>query len=198
MKKLNEIQQRLKCNKSNVNQFGKYRYRKAEDILEAVKAIANDCTITLSDDIELVQCEEDKVVKVGKEERVIHVGGRYFLKATATISDGNQSASAVGWAELDSHAGMSKEQCVGAASSYARKYALCGLFSIDDSSSDPDAIDNRPRPTQGDPIAAINGCTTIEQLAQLWNANPAWQTDAGIGVAFTSRKNQILQKGGAQ
>lgn len=197
MKQLNEIQKRLKAPKGNVNQFGKYRYRKAEDILAAVKAIAEGCTITLTDDIELVQCEEDRVVRVGREDRVIHVGGRYFLKATATICDGTESASATGWAEIDSHAGMSREQCIGAASSYARKYALCGLFGIDDSSTDPDAIDNRPRPTQGDPAAAINGCTTTDQLRQLWEANPAWQQDGTIAVLFTSRKNQINRKGGA-
>jgi hypothetical protein len=208
MKQLNEIQQRLKSPKGNVNQFGKYRYRKAEDILAAVKPLLGGCTVTLSDEVVLVPCEEDRVVKVktqqpnpatGKmmevmEDRVIHTGGRFFLKATASISDGTETVTATGWAEIDSHAGMSKEQCLGASSSYSRKYALCGLFGIDDSANDPDVIDNRPRPTQANPTAAIAGCATIEQLAQLWEANPDWQYNQQIKAAFTAKKQAILQQ----
>lgn len=208
MKQLNEIQQKLKTPKGNFNQFGKYKYRKAEDILAAVKPLLGGCTVTLSDEVVYIPCEEDRVVKVKTqqpnpttgimmevtEDRVIHTGGRFFLKATATISDGTETATATGWSEIDRHTGMSTEQCCGASSSYSRKYALCGLFGIDDSSTDPDAIDNRPRPTQGDPAAAINGCTTTEQLRQLWEANPAWQQDGTIAVLFTSRKNQIINK----
>lgn len=194
MKQLNEIQQRLKSPKGNVNQFGKYRYRKAEDILAAVKPLLGGCTVTLSDEVVYIPCEEDRVVRIGREERVVHTGGRFFLKATATISDGAETATATGWSEIDRHAGMSTEQCCGASSSYSRKYALCGLFGIDDSANDPDAIDNRPRPTQANPTAAIAGCSTIQQLAQLWNANPDWQYDQQIKAAFTAKKQAILQQ----
>lgn len=191
MKQLQAIQQGLKAPKNQKNNFGNYKYRKAEDILAAVKPLLGDCTVTLSDDIVLIPCEEDRVVKVGKEDRVIHTCGRFYLKATATITDGTETVAAIGWAETDTHAGMSREQCIGAASSYARKYALCGLFGIDDSSNDPDAIDNRPRQQQHTPQQAIAAAATIAELVKLYNGNPAWQTDAAIMQAFTARKNQL-------
>ena len=204
MKQLIEIQQGLKAPKDQTNRVGNYKYRKAEDILAAVKPLLSGCTVTLTDDIVLVPCEEDRVVKVGREDRVIHTGGRYFLKATAAISDGTQTVTASGWAELDSHAGMSREQCAGAASSYARKYALCGLFGIDDSASDPDAIDNRPRQQQQQqpqqqpqpqqfpsPLAEVQACNTLADLAGLWNTHPEWQQNRQIAAAFTARRQQI-------
>lgn len=212
MKQLQQIQQGLKAPKNNRNDYGKYNYRKAEDILAAVKPMLGGCTITLSDEIVMIQCEEDRVVKVktqqpnpatGRmmevaEDRVIHVGGRYFLKATAAITDGGETATATGWAELDTHAGMSREQCAGAASSYARKYALCGLFGIDDSSSDPDAIDNRPRTAQPQPnpqqnpqqspADMVTACNSVGDLVRLWNSHPQWHADKTIAAAFTLRK----------
>lgn len=198
MKQLQVIQAGLKAPKNNRNTFGNYKYRKAEDILAAVKPLLGGCTVTLTDDIVLVPCEEDRVVKVGREDRVIHTGGRYFLKATAAISDGTQTVTASGWAELDSHAGMSREQCAGAASSYARKYALCGLFGIDDSSDDPDEIDNRPRTQQQpqqqqfpSPLAEVQACNTLADLAGLWNTHPEWKTNRQIAAAFTARRQQI-------
>lgn len=202
MKQLQQIQQGLKAPKNNRNNFGNYKYRKAEDILAAVKPLLGDCTVTLSDEIVLIPCEEDRVVKLKTDKgrnvppeieyRTIHVAGRYFLKATATISDGAESATATGWAELDSHEGMSREQCLGAASSYARKYALCGLFGIDDSSSDPDAIDNRPRTPQQQqqsPADMVKECNSVGDLVRLWNSHPQWQADKTIASAFTLRKN---------
>lgn len=198
MKQLQQIQQWLKVPKNNRNDFGKYNYRKTEDILAAVKPILGGCTITLSDEIVMIPCEEDRVVKIEtadrrKEDRIIHVGGRYFLKATAAITDGSDTVTATGWAELDSHAGMSREQCAGAASSYARKYALCGLFGIDDSSIDPDAIDNRQLHQQTTPQQEISAATTIQQLVKLWNTHQAWQTDEVIMQAFTERKQQLTK-----
>ena len=208
MKQLQVIQQGLKAPKNQKNNFGNYKYRKAEDILAAVKPLLGDCTVTLSDEIVLIPCEEDRVVKLKTDKgrnvppeieyRTIHVAGRYFLKATATISDGAESATATGWAELDSHEGMSREQCLGAASSYARKYALCGLFGIDDSSNDPDAIDNRPRTQQPAPLPptpqqVIAAATTIQQLVMLWNTHPEWQTDEAIMQALTTRKQQLYK-----
>lgn len=197
MRQLQVIQVGLKAPKNNRNAFGNYKYRTAEDILSSVKPLLGGCTITLTDSIQLILCEEDRVVKVGREDRVIHTGGRWFLCATATISDGNESVSTTGWAEIDSHAGMSREQCLGAASSYARKYALCGLFGIDDSSDDVDAIDNRPRTQQpqqqqfASPLAEVQACNTLAELAGLWNAHPEWHTNRQITAAFTARRQQI-------
>ena len=207
MKQLKLIQAGLKVPKNNRNTFGNYKYRKAEDILAEVKPLLGDYTITLTDEVVLIPCKEDRVVKLKTDQgrgvpplieyRTLHVEGRYFLKATATIGDGNESASATGWAEIDSHEGMSREQCLGAASSYARKYALCGLFGIDDSSDDPDVIDNRPRQQQqqpqqfAGPMAEVQACNTLADLAGLWNTHPEWQQNRQIAAAFTARRQQI-------
>ena len=131
MENLVKIQNELKVPKTNVNAFGKYKYRSAEDILEAVKPILlkYNATLTLSDEI-------------------LAIGNKVFLKATARICF-NEKASAqnpdyysfctYGYAELAEHKGMSAEQATGTASSYSRKYALNGLFLIDETESDADS-----------------------------------------------------------
>jgi|GWRWMinimDraft_5_1066013.scaffolds.fasta_scaffold26743_3 hypothetical protein len=113
-----KIQNELKVPKTNVNAFGKYKYRSAEDILEAVKPILlrYNATLTLSDEI-------------------VAIGTKVFLKATAKIND----TICYGYAETSEHKGMSAEQATGTASSYARKYALNGLFLIDETESDADS-----------------------------------------------------------
>lgn len=133
MKNLLKIQAELKCPKGSFNAFGKYKYRSAEQILESLKPVLlkYEATLTLSDDI-------------------IQVGNKLFLKATASIwlkeSDGVETTNyTLGFAELGEHKGMSSEQCTGTASSYARKYALNGLFLIDETESDPDSKDNTPQ-----------------------------------------------------
>ncbi len=132
MKNLLKIQAELKCPKGSFNAFGKYKYRSAEQILESLKPVLlkYEATLTLSDDI-------------------IQVGNKLFLKATASLwlkeSDGVETTNyTLGFAELGEHKGMSSEQCTGTASSYARKYALNGLFLIDETESDPDSKDNTP------------------------------------------------------
>jgi len=124
MKKLTTIQNELKVPKANINKFGNYKYRSAEDILEAVKPILlkHQCTLTLSDDI-------------------VSIGSKIFLKACATFQD-LENAEAItifGFAETSEHKGMSAEQTTGTASSYARKYALNGLFLIDETEQDADS-----------------------------------------------------------
>jgi hypothetical protein len=126
MKKLLEIQAELKCPKGSLNKFGNYKYRSAEQILESVKPLLakHGAILILSDSIE-------------------QVGNKLFLKATATLKCEGGIAEVLGWAELSEHEGMSSEQCTGTASSYARKYALNGLFLIDETESDPDSKDNK-------------------------------------------------------
>lgn len=122
-KKLAEIQQTLKAPKGQVNKFGNYRYRSCEDILEAVKPLLGDCALTLSDEM-------------------VEVGGRVYVKATATLTDGKDSATNTAFArEAEMKKGMDDSQITGATSSYARKYALNGLFAIDDT-NDADTQDN--------------------------------------------------------
>lgn len=127
MKNLLKIQAELKCPKGSFNTFGKYKYRSAEQILESLKPLLqkHEATLVLTDDI-------------------IQVGNKLFLKATATLSDSDSVIHSNGFAELGEHKGMSSEQCTGTASSYARKYALNGLFLIDETESDPDSKDNIP------------------------------------------------------
>ncbi|EFM9767251.1 ERF family protein [Escherichia coli] len=117
--KLWTIQQTLNAPKNQRNNFGGYNYRSAEDILEAVKPLLQNITLTVSDEIVLI-------------------GNRYYVKATATLSDGEDVIAATAYArEEESKKGMDASQLTGATSSYARKYALNGLFCIDDA-KDPD------------------------------------------------------------
>jgi hypothetical protein len=111
---LAKIQRELKAPKGQMNNFGNYKYRSCEDILEALKPHLNGYTLIITDDI-------------------ILIGDRYYIKATATISDGKESVSATGIArESQTKKGMDDSQITGSTSSYARKYALNGLFCIDD------------------------------------------------------------------
>lgn len=119
--KLMRIQAKLKAPKGQRNTFGNYNYRSCEDILEAVKPLLAEegCTLTLSDEIELI-------------------GDRYYIKATATLKSDKEEIQVSAYArEEQAKKGMDSAQVTGATSSYARKYALNGLFCIDDN-KDPD------------------------------------------------------------
>ena len=116
MNKLQKIQAELKAPKNQRNNFGKYNYRSCEDILEAVKPLLNkyDCTLTVSDEIK-------------------EVGSIVYVEAIAIISDGETQVHTKAQAGIDpNRKGMDIAQSFGSSSSYARKYALNGLFLIDD------------------------------------------------------------------
>lgn len=114
MPSLAEIQQNLKAPKGQFNKFGGYKYRSCEDILEAVKPLLGDAIITISDEI-------------------LMVGERHYVKAIATFKNKDAEISVTAYArEPDQKKGMDASQITGAASSYARKYALNGLLLIDD------------------------------------------------------------------
>lgn len=119
--KLCDIQAELNAPKSKTNTFGKYKYRSCEDILEAVKPHLkrNGVVLTITDDL-------------------VEMAGRIYVKATAKISDGITTIETQAFArEPEDKKGSDQAQVTGASSSYARKYALCGLFCIDDN-KDPD------------------------------------------------------------
>lgn len=124
--KLIKIQQALKVPKNNTNDFGKYKYRSAEDILEAAKPLvhAEGLTLLLSDE-------------------VVNIGHANYVKAAAHLSDneGNLIEVTAYAREAETKKGMDEAQITGSASSYARKYALNGLFAIDDT-KDADSMDN--------------------------------------------------------
>jgi len=112
--KLAKIQQELHAPKNQKNTFGNYSYRSCEDILQAVKPLLGDCIILCYDEIQ-------------------EVSGRVYVKATAEFSDGKDTIKNTAFArEPLSKKGMDESQITGAASSYARKYALNGLLLIDD------------------------------------------------------------------
>ena len=132
MKELISIQSELKAPKSQYNKFGGYKYRKAEDILEAVKPLLakQKCTLIITDDVVLI-------------------GNRIYVKATATIkNEKGECETTNGWArEEETKKGMDGSQITGASSSYARKYALNGLFAIDDN-ADSDTTNDGQQQTQ--------------------------------------------------
>ena len=181
MKELINIIAELKAPKGQYNSFGKYKYRSCEDILEAVKplCVKNNVLLTITDDIVLI-------------------GDRFYVKATATVTNlegASVSASALA-REEDTKKGMDGSQVTGASSSYARKYALNGLFCIDDT-KDADATNThgkeqpvqQPTPTpQPTPtatyqmaISALNACTTAAETIQVcktWENRLGDQVDA--------------------
>lgn len=195
--KLLAIQCKLKAPKGRRNEFGGFRYRSASDILEAVKPLNAEAGVllTLSDEI-------------------MQVGERYYLKATATLTDGVSSVQATALArEALTKKGMDESQISGMASSYARKYALCGLYAIDDT-EDADTMDNRSegnaakpkaraaaiakpaatksqQPTEREErvalaVADIYAASSREQLRTLYNRDYADVIDdARVGKAFT-------------
>ena len=123
---LNYIQVNLKAPKNMHNSFGNYKYRNLEGIFEGLKPLLEEtgCIVTITDSMELI-------------------GDRYYVKATTTISKGDESISCDGWArEVEDKKGMDLSQISGSCSSYAAKYSASHLFLIDDN-QDADSRDNR-------------------------------------------------------
>jgi len=149
VQKLARIQRELKAPKGQTNDFAHFNYRSCEDILEAVKPFLEDLILIVSDDI-------------------VQVGDRYYVKATASLIDTNEKVlSNTAYArESETKSGMDSAQITGAASSYARKYALNGLFAIDDT-KDADSQDNstkaKPAPTPVQKVVTKNVATQMHE-----------------------------------
>lgn len=161
---LTRIQQTLNAPKNQRNKFGNYNYRSAEDIVEAYKKVQGETSLVVSDEINVV-------------------GDRYYIKATATLYYGGESIFSTAFARepLDKK-GMDDSQITGAASSYARKYAMNGLFCIDDN-KDPDTMspdDNtatKRTPNKEAELLAtftkmFEECKNLDQLREVWNNTP--------------------------
>lgn len=154
MDALQKIQAELKAPKGQYNSFGKYAYRSAEDILEAVKPLLkkNKAELILSDEI-------------------VEVGGRIYVKATAMLNADGEKAVVNAYArEPEQKKGMDESQITGTASSYARKYALNGLFLIDDTKdADTDEYKHtqnnalQPAPKQSEQKQPIDGNKKINR-----------------------------------
>lgn len=214
MKELINIISELKAPKDQFNAAGKYRYRTQEGILEAVKPLLKkyECLLFLSDEIKELQ-----VPYVYHEERnsgngrytIDYNGSRVYIESTATIvNSAGESISVKGIAREDvAKYGMAPSQLTGAASSYARKYALNGLFCIDDTKDDDETNTHgkehpvqQPTPTpQPSPTAtyqmainALNACTTAAETIQVCKT---WETRVGDQVdAFKNECRAMYNK----
>lgn len=159
MSKLQEIQHKLKAPKGQYNNFGKYRYRSCEDILEAVKPILYEvgCTLTLTDTIVLI-------------------GDRYYIEATAWLKGEDTDEVVTAYArEAETKTGMDASQITGTASSYARKYALNGLFCIDDT-KDADTDEYAEQTRKEKKTAPEQKKTEQKQTKEVFDPNhPLWQ-----------------------
>ena len=188
MEKLAKIQKELKAPKGQLNKFGGYNYRSCEDILEAVKPLLDGAILTLQDEI-------------------INIGNRFYVKATATFTDGTYTHSVTAMArEPETKKGMDESQITGMASSYARKYALNGLFCIDDT-KDADTMDNTPTPkrkqtnedvlnNQLKPLSEqakrnIAGATTLADLTSVYNAYATTEPIIELKEACGKRKAEL-------
>lgn len=175
MKELVDIQSKLKAPKGQYNSFGKYKYRSCEDILEAVKPLLkeNNCTLTIADDIMLV-------------------GDRFYVKAIVTLknSSGETVTTTAFAREEESKKGMDGSQVTGASSSYARKYALNGMFCIDDT-KDSDTTNtghSDENPLKEVAMADIKAAKTLSALMDVWNSYPALQSDKDFVSSMTAKK----------
>ena len=183
---LYDIQTSVHVGKDKRNDFGKYNYRTAEGILSALKAALPDgATIIVSDTLQ-------------------EVAGKIFVTSTATIKLATgESYFAQGHAmHALTKKGMDESQITGSTSSYARKYALCGLLAIDDGSADPDAADNRVDPAmhQAATAAAIRMIeteTSLEGLVEYWidlaKNEKAVSADKRVIAAKDKRKAELTQ-----
>ena len=165
MKELIAIQSELKAPKSQFNKFGGYKYRKAEDILEAVKPLLakQKCTLIITDDVVLI-------------------GNRIYVKATAIIkNEKGECETSTGWArEEETKKGMDGSQITGASSSYARKYALNGLFAIDDNQDSDAANEVQHQEAQ-------QQTQTQQPAAQQPATSPFHPNNLNEGLAYLSR-----------
>lgn len=179
------VQSQLKVPKNQYNDYGGFKYRSCEDILEAVKPLLQKegLYVTIADDI-------------------VVIGERFYVKATATLSDGKNSISNHAFAREDAaKKGMDGSQVTGTASSYARKYALNGLLAIDDT-KDADTLNNGQDAANGKDFdkgkaKAIAEARKAPDLAALNAIYKKYETRYGKDTDFlnecTTRKKQLKQ-----
>lgn len=187
--KLLNIQQELKAPKGQYNSFGKYKYRSCEDILEAVKPILAKYKTVLS-----------------ISDEVLMVGDRFYIKATATLSDAESdetiSNTALAREEVEKK-GQDASQITGTASSYARKYCLNGLFLIDDT-KDADTDEYHKQTNKPQPLKEASEQECKDELNDLWERAGGkdgfedWykkNTEKGFSTAvYASMKATLMKK----
>ena len=186
MKELIDIQFALNVPKNRTNKFGGYNYRSAEDILKAAKPLLKEygCVLNISDEIR-------------------EIGGRFYIEATATlINSAGEMISAKGCArEEEAKKGMDEAQITGAVSSYARKYALNGLFAIDDG-IDADSLNTSkeftqkkvkepaketPQASLAEAIAEMYATTSYDAVVNCWKKYPQYTKEETFKRACTEQ-----------
>lgn len=181
-RKLFIVQQGLKAPKAQRNSFGKYNYRKAEDILEATKPL----------------CKEVEAIIMLSDE-IIVLEDRFYIKATATfidIEDGQEIKSISLAREEDSKKGMDASQVTGASSSYARKYALNGLLSIDNT-DDADSMDNSDdtkKPSETDAIKEMKLSKSLKEVSVVWAKYKQFQQKGSAFYKAAGLRQKQLQE----
>lgn len=171
---MSEIQAKLKAPKGQFNSFGKYKYRSCEDIVEAVKPVLAEYGYFLS-----------------MTDDVVDVGGRVYVKAMCSVVEGTKviAQSSAFAREPENKKGMDESQITGTASSYARKYALNGLFAIDDT-KDADTDEHKRQTTKAEKqevkldtaiVAKFESCSSLDELKEVW------------GSLTTDQRNQYAQ-----
>lgn len=199
IKNLPNIQNEMNVQKSRYNQFGKYNYRSCEDILQEAKRVCEKygCYVMVTDSIEFIE-------------------GRFYVKSTAKIVEtetGSIETCSAFAREEDSKKGMDSAQLTGATSSYARKYALCGLFAIDDSidndsmKGDPETKGKQQKTSSkqatnqsntginpnclGSLIDEIKKATTYKQLGDIHKNNGQFHQNSEFMNALVVRKAEL-------
>lgn len=192
MKELIEIQSRLKTPKSKYNSFGKYNYRSLEDILEAVKPLLKElgCTLVIHDEIAMM-------------------GDWHYIKAVAELKNSEgEIVTGEGFAREDpTKSGMSMGQITGSNSSYARKYALNGLFLIDDT-KDPDTDEykvesdakakkdakdsEKQRSSLAKKFPDVFMAMTKDALMEVYKSHSDLHGDADFMLAMSTRKKEVI------
>lgn len=195
MHRLFAIQQELKAPKNQKNTFGGYKYRSCEDILEAVKPLLKKQNLGLF-----------------LKDEIVNVGERYYVKANAMIYDENGKilADISAYArEEENKKGMDASQITGAASSYARKYALNGLFAIDDTKDsdftntgdEKPAIKKKAKESEPeidpdfDLLQGLDACSAYSEFQAYYKANyPNAKDKEAFNIAATKKANQLKRK----
>lgn len=180
MKELIEIQHRLKAPKGQYNSFGKYKYRSCEDILEALKPLLYEykCALSITDDMLLV-------------------GDRIYVKSTVTLRNesGEEVVTSAFAREEETKKGMDGSQITGAASSYARKYALNGMFCIDDT-KDSDTTNTGEKNDEISDYRAmafqeIDGAKDTGELTRIYNKYTLLHSDGSFMERLSTRKKEV-------
>jgi len=180
MENLIKIQSELKAPKNQFNAFGKYKYRNCEDILEALKPILSQykCTLTLSDEIK-------------------EIGGIIFVQSTAQLIDGENVMQVTAQAGIDpNRKGMDISQSFGSSSSYARKYALNGLFLIDDTKdadSTNDHSDKKPESKSNLPALTVSALKAMLEAIEGGNGTKVLERMTSYTIT-TEQMNVLTAK----